>query len=245
MLDVRFRRAMLHAIDRQQITDTLQHGYSAVAHSPLIPNDPDGKEVEGSVVRYAFEPARSRQLIEEVGFVRGPDGLYQDRSGQKLVVKIQTTIDDLRQKTMEVIGDYWKEIGVTYEGVVIPRQSSSDRQLRSEFASFDFTRQPPDPTRYHGNQTPLAENNYRGSNRTRYRNAEFDALLDRYVLTIPRPERMQVLGQIVQHMTDQLVILGVFYTVKAVLVSNRVTSMKLPDTDVALQTWNAHEWDIK
>jgi ABC-type transport system substrate-binding protein len=196
-------------------------------------------------VRYAYEPPRARQLIEELGYTRGPDGYYQDRAGQRLTPKIQTTIDDLRQKTMTVIGDHWKEVGVQLEPVVIPRQLSSDRQVRSEFATFDFTRQPSDPTRYHSRQAPLAENNYRGNNRGRYMNADYDAMIERFEVTIPRAERMQILGDMVHHMTDQLVTMGIFYVVEAILVSNRLQNVGPPIGEDALQTWDAHEWDVK
>jgi peptide/nickel transport system substrate-binding protein len=244
--DVRFRRALLHAIDRKQIIDSLQASLSPVAESPLNPSNPDAKEVEHRLVRYAFDPPRARQMIEELGYTRGPDGYYQDRAGQRLTPKIQTTIDDLRQKTMAVIGDHWKEAGVQLESVVIPRQLSSDRQTRSEFATFDFTRQPSDPTRYHSRQAPLAENSYRGNNRGRYMNAEYDALIERYEATIPHAERMQILGDMVHHMTDQLVTMGIFYVVEAILVSNRLVNVGPPvGEDAALQTWNAHEWDVR
>jgi peptide/nickel transport system substrate-binding protein len=243
--DVRFRRALLHAIDRKQIIDTLQGGFSPVAESPLNPSNPDAKEVEPRLVRYAYDPPRARQIVEELGYTRGPDGYYQDRTGQRLTPKIQTTIDDLRQKTMAVIGDHWKEVGVQLEPVVIPRQLSSDRQVRSEFATFDFTRQPSDPTRYHSRQAPLAENNYRGNNRGRYQSPELDALIERYEVTIPRDERMQILGELVHHMTDQLVTMGIFYVVEAILVSNRLVNVGPPIGEDALQTWDAHEWDVK
>ena len=49
-------------------------------------------------------------------------------------------------------------------------------------------------------------------NRTRYRCLSFDALLDRYVATVPRPERLNVAKQIVHHMTDQAVWLGIDHT---------------------------------
>lgn len=242
--DVRFRRALLHAVDRQQITDTLQAGLSPVAHNPIIPTDPIAGEVEDRLVRYPFDAVRARQLLAEIGYVRGADGFLRDPAGQRLTVKIQSTIDDLRQKTMAVIGDYWKDVGVALDPVIIPRQASADRQLRAEFASFDFTRQPTDPTRYHSVQSPLPENGYRGTNRGRYRNPELDSLLDKYVVTIPRPERTQILGQIVHHMTDRLVHMGIFYVVEAALISNRLKNVGSTKVEATLQTWNAHEWEL-
>ena len=140
--NLQFRRAMLHALDRQQLSDNLQAGLSPVAHNPLTPTDPEAKAVEPAVVRYEFDPRRSVQLIEGLGLGRGGDGFFRDGAGERLTMKIQTTNDDLREKMLPVIGDYWRQVGVGMEPVIIPRQLSNDRKLRTEFASFDFTRRP-------------------------------------------------------------------------------------------------------
>src|SRR5207302_2714301 len=62
--DVRFRRALLHAIDRKQIIDSLQAGLSPIAESPLNPSNPDAREVEHRLVRYPYDPPRARQMLE-------------------------------------------------------------------------------------------------------------------------------------------------------------------------------------
>src|SRR5438132_677541 len=74
----------------------------------------------------------------------------------------------------------------------------------------------------HGSQTPLPENNFSGRNRSRYQNAEFDALLDKYFVTISKPERIEVVGQLIYRITDQLTIMGLFYNVSPGIVSNRL-----------------------
>jgi peptide/nickel transport system substrate-binding protein len=243
--DVSFRRALVHALDRQQLSDVLQAGVSPIAHNPLVPNSPEALATDASAVRYDYDPARAVQLIGGLGFTRGADGLFRDPGGQPLTVKIQTTQDDLREKMLPVIADYWRQVGVTMEPVMISRQLSSDRQIRAEFASFDFTRQPNDLTRYHSSQVPLLENNYRGSNRTRYRNPELDSLIDRYTVTVPRDERNRVLGQMVHHITDRLVIIGIFFIAEPTLISNRITNVTTIKGDEALNTWNVHAWDLR
>jgi peptide/nickel transport system substrate-binding protein len=42
--DVRFRRALMHAVDRQQLADTLMAGLSTVAHNYLNPQEPEYNE---------------------------------------------------------------------------------------------------------------------------------------------------------------------------------------------------------
>jgi peptide/nickel transport system substrate-binding protein len=244
--DLSFRRAMLHAIDRQQLGDSLQAGLSPVAHSPLTPTDPDAKVVESRAVRYEHDPRQAVRLLEGIGLVRGPDGYFRDpSSGERLTLKIQTTNDDLREKMMPVIGEDWRQIGVAMEPVIIPRQLSSDRRLRTEFASFDFTRQPTDLTRYHSSQAPLPDNNYRGSNRSRYRNADLDALIERYFVTIVPEQRTPILGDMVAHMTDNVVVLGIFFIVEPALISNRIANVTPRQVEDVLHTWNAHEWEIR
>jgi peptide/nickel transport system substrate-binding protein len=196
-------------------------------------------------VRYDYDPRRAVELIQGLGLARGGDGTFRDPSGERLTVKIQTTNDDLREKMLPVIADYWRQAGIASEPVIIPRQLSNDRKLRTEFASFDFTRQPTDLTRYHSTQAPLPENNYRGNNRSRYRNPELDALIDRYFVTISTQERTPILGQMVHHVTDNVVLLGIFFIVEPALISNRILNVTPRRSEDALHTWNAHEWDLR
>ena len=78
----------------------------------------------------------------------------------------------------------------------------------------------------------------------RYVSQEYDALFERYLSTIPRTERTQLLGQIVHHMTDRLVTLGIFYTVEPSLVSSRLANVAERKGESSRQPWNVHEWDV-
>ncbi len=51
---------------------------------------------------------------------------------------------------------------------------------------------------------------------------------------------MEVFGQIVHELSDQLYNMGLFYDTKTVLVSNRVIGVTADSTP-----WNAHRWDVR
>jgi peptide/nickel transport system substrate-binding protein len=242
--NLEFRRALVHSLDRQQLSASLQAGLSPIADSIVSPNEPEYPAIEASIVKYAYDVRRAIQMVESVGLTKGSDGFYRDTSGQRITLEVRTTRDDLRERVMHPVGDYWRQIGIGQEPVVIPTQAASDRQYRATFPGFELTRQPAELQRYYSNQVPLPENNFRGGNRVRYVSAEFDALLDRYFTTIPTRERAQALGQIVHHMTDQLIIMGVFYTVEPSLVSGRLVNVGGRKTEDVRQPWNAHEWDV-
>jgi ABC-type transport system substrate-binding protein len=95
--------------------------------------------------------------------------------------------------------------------------------------------------RHLGSSTPLAENRFSGDNRSRYQNAELDSLIQRYLSTIPVDERLTYAARIVQHMTDQVTVLTMFYDVVPTMVSNRLINIVLPSDP----PWDAHLWDLR
>ncbi len=244
--DVRFRRALLHALDRKAMSDSLQGGEAPVAHSWYEIGAGDYRDVERFIVKYDYDSRRASQLVEDLGYAKGPDGFFRDGAGQQLVIQSMTNAgDDLKEKMLLVGADYWKAIGVGVDTVLTPRQRASDREYRATFPGFDLVRQPFEPERIHGSEAALPENRFSGKNRTRYMNAELDTLIDRYFTTIPTQERLQILGGMLQHMSDRVVALGVFYGPEPMLINHRllnVNTVRAPSSD---ETWNAHQWDVR
>src|SRR4051794_31678760 len=107
--DVRFRRALMYALDRQQMVDTIQAGVTDVAHSFISPRSPDHDAVQSSEVRYDFDPRQSARLIEELGYTRGSDGFYVDGSGRKITTEIWASGES---KIMVATADSWRKAGV-------------------------------------------------------------------------------------------------------------------------------------
>jgi peptide/nickel transport system substrate-binding protein len=243
--NLQFRRGLMHAVNRQEMADSLQAGLSSVAESYLNPDQPEYRDAEAALPRYPYDTDRAAQMIEALGYVRGPDGGYRDAAGQRLVVEVRTSQgDDLQEKSLFSTADYWQRAGVGVETVVVPTQRQQDREYRMTRGGFELYRQPDDLpllADLHGSQTPLPENNFSGRNRSRYQDPEFNALLDRYFVTIPRDERMQVVGHIIYHISDRLTIMGLFYNSDPGAISNRL-SVTGEHRRIA---WDAHEWALR
>src|SRR5438309_881351 len=86
--DARFRKALMHAIDRDEMAETLVYGLGTVAHSFLNPNQPLYQDIEARLVRYDYDPRRAAQLIEAQGYMRGADGVFHDAAGTLLELNI-------------------------------------------------------------------------------------------------------------------------------------------------------------
>lgn len=244
--DVRFRRALLHAIDRQALVDSLLAGLTSIAHSPVNPTDRDYQATEGAIVRYEYDPGRARQLLESLGYVRGTDGLLAE-SGTRLSFETRAYAQtDIQPKTLTAVADYWQLLGVGVEQLIVPNHLVSDEQYRHTRPAFEVLTVGATGhfTHYHSSRIPLPGNNFFGLNRSRYASPELDRLIDQYLVTVPQQERAQVLSQIVHHWTDQLVTMGVFYTTTHALLSNRLTGV-VPRGSISTEAWNAHEWDVR
>ena len=146
--------------------------------------------------------------------------------------------------------DYWKQIGVDTDPFFVPIQRINDRELRATFPGFevlgagDIGVSPDVVRRYHSSLIALPENRFQVTgNNPRYRSADLDSLIDRYVVTIPHGERMAALGQIVHHLSDQIPSLGLFYVVDSTIYSRKITGMTRR-TQESTQAWNAEEWDV-
>src|SRR5207247_620226 len=84
VLDLDFRRALLHAIDRQEMVNTLMGGLVPIAHGPLNPQTAEYKATEASLLRYDFDPRRTAQLLANLGYTRGADGVVRDTREQSV-----------------------------------------------------------------------------------------------------------------------------------------------------------------
>ncbi len=72
--DLRVRRAIAHAVDRQGIVDALVKGASVVVHSACFPSQ---FGCEQDVVQYEYDPEKAKALLAEAGY---PDGFEIEMS---------------------------------------------------------------------------------------------------------------------------------------------------------------------
>ena len=226
-------------------------GFSAVAHSYLNPEDPDYPAIASSVVRYDFDSTRATQMMEELGYRRAADGVLRDSSGQRIDMELRTTDGDLlRQKVLLSAADFWQRMGIAAEPYIVPRQRAQDQEYRATFPAFELVRQPNSQSSLaslHSRAARLPENNFvgvGGTNYARYMNPEFDALIDRFFVTIPKDDRVRTLGQIVNHISDQLNVLGLFYVLNPSMIANRLVGVTTRNQE-STEAWNAHLWDVQ
>ena len=146
---------------------------------------------------------------------------------------------------MLAIAELWKVAGFAAETVNIPAQRQEDREYRATFPALSMQRGSYGVTASlaHSSEAPLPTNDWAGKSLGRYLNPEFDVLIDRLATTIPVQERVPIWGSILHMVTDQLIVLPLFYDVNTTVANRRlknVTGIQPSSTD----TWNAELWDL-
>lgn len=182
LADIRMRRALLHAIDRNAINQQLFAGHQPVAHGQTNPLD---TVYNPDTPKYAYDPKQAKALLDAAGWSVIKQGIRHNAKGERLQLELMTTAGNKsRELVQQVIQSQLKQVGI-------------DLRLRNEPARVFFgdtvsQRKFPDMVMYawvsapqniprttlYSTQVPTPENNWSGQNYPGYRNPVMDKVLD-------------------------------------------------------------------
>lgn len=167
--DVRVRRAMIHAIDRERLVDTLWRGLGVVTETMLPPGLWARHD---DLEHHAYDPALARELLDEAGFADppGPEPRF------RLVYKTSTNEPYVLQA--QIIQQMLAEVGIEVEISSQEFATFYEDVRKGNFQIFSLLRFGViDPNIYdlvlHSRNVPPE-----GQNRGFYDNPTFDRLLE-------------------------------------------------------------------
>jgi peptide/nickel transport system substrate-binding protein len=205
--DIRVKRALLHAIDREAIIGSVLQGYGQVATGPISPaleayHHPD-------VTTYPYDPERAIELLNEAGWTRGDDGVMQ-RDGERL----SFVLDVGRNKDLEpvsaLVQDYWSEIGVEATLNTLEWNAYIQKVVvqRDYDATINWWITPADPDIYAYYHSSAAGT---GFNLPGYEDATIDDLLERGRAETNVEERIEIYREFQEEVAEQLPYIFLWY----------------------------------
>jgi peptide/nickel transport system substrate-binding protein len=205
------RQAIAYAIDRESIVRDLMLGQGRVANSVL----PESSWAYDAGQTYNYDPARAKQLLDEAGF-RDPDGDGPQMRFQKPISFKISAGNAAVSQYAGVIQNSLKSIGVpveieTFETATLINQLS-DGQFDLTTLRWIGGNQDPVFLRdlFHSSEVPTPTRTA-GRNRTRYRDAGFDRVIDEAVNTLDRSKAKTLYAQAQQIISRDLPMLPLWY----------------------------------
>lgn len=108
----KFRQAMQHAIDRPSIIKSIYAGRAELAHGYV--STALKRWHNNAVPQYAFDPARARALLKEIGIEdRNDDGTLEDAQGNLIEFELNTNVgNNTREKVAIFVQSDLKKLGI-------------------------------------------------------------------------------------------------------------------------------------
>lgn len=251
--DLRVRQALMHAIDREEIKETLSRGLIDVAHVPLVPAHPSYTAALAAATRYDFNVSQAQTLLQQAGWARGPDGVLVNGRGERFSFEFQApsgTDDELLQQP---IANYWKAVGVETRINNMPNRTLLTEEFRNRWSGARMISTFPDPdnweNRYHSRNIPTEATRWVGENYSRWATPTVDKMLeDLFVANIRQPDRLTDFHvQFSRIFSQELPVHSIRYNVETTTFRTGLANIypKYGNPGENSRTWNVHLWEWK
>lgn len=223
MEDPNVRKAIAHAVNRDEIVSTLFEGGLAQAVATPLPPSVPGYNEELEAKAPAFDVEAAKTLLDEAGWTEGDDGI-REKDGQKLQPQLYTSTSTTLGQLATLLQGQLRNVGID---VVI-------NQLETA-ALLDFT-----PKGEHdmlllswGWSDPdvlflfLSTDRMGSSNRVHYSNPDFDALLVEGQQTLDQEDRMEVYYKAQEILLEDLPWVPLYMPITKTAVNARVKGLQV------------------
>jgi peptide/nickel transport system substrate-binding protein len=238
--DVRVRRALISALDRELYTRTILDGLAPVADGPI---QPVSWAYNDRITRYAFDPEKARALLDEAGWKAGADGI-RVRDGKRLAFTLITQAGyAIRESMAQAIERQLRDVGVDVKVELQDGTAISAIWFEGRFdAMLHWWQMPSDPeltTFFAADRTPPA-----GRNINYFRDDDLTRLLYASDRTVDRAERKILLERAQAIIADAVPEIPLYSVTRLDAVPVTLRNFKGNPTNTGI-FWNVHEWEIK
>ncbi len=237
--DVRVRRALAHAVDRELLVATILDGEVDVVNGPIQPRSP---AYEPNVVTYPFDPERARTLLDEAGWREGNDGIRQKDGAPLRFTLITQAGFAIRENIAQALQQAFRTVGADMRVRLVDGTAISSLWFSGDFdAMLHWWQMGADPELtlfFAGDRTPP-----NGRNINFVKDSALTELLNRSDRTVDVDARMALLRE-AQHRVAELAPEIVLYnTTKIDAVPASLTGFTGNPTNAG-PFWNVHRWAI-
>ncbi len=243
-------KALSLAIDRHLLVDV---GYGA-AGQPTC-NVLPAPEIYASTANdwcLTQDIEGAKKLLDEAGWVPGPDGIRQ-KDGTRLSVLYQTSTNSVRQGTQALVKQWWDELGVETELRNInasvffggdPASPDTFQKFYADIEMYTNNFSGVDPEAYMASwlcsDMPSPKSQWQGNNVQRFCDPEYDEMVRTMAVTANLNERADLAKRMNDRLMASFSIIPLIHRGGISAHANTLGGVKMSDWDSEL--WNIADW---
>ncbi len=246
--DVRVRKAIAHAIDKEAINDGLLDGQGPINYAAVPREAPYFADVDRAITKYVYDPRRTEQYMAEAGYSKDRDGFFAGANGERFQpAALWAAVGAQREQLLAIMVNTWQRAGIDVQPSVIPNAVAQDPEANSAYPGIVV----------HGisgvesttaqalasEQIGSPANRWQGGNRGGWSNPDYDRLWDRYNSTLDRPEQVQTFVQMLKLQSELLPNMMIYSLLG---VTTHTAALKGPEAGLVQTTshWNMYDWEL-
>ena len=211
--DLRVRQALLHAVDTKEIVGTLFSANYPAATSVIAASAAGYVDLSGKL---GYDPALSKKLLDEAGWVPGPDGIRQ-KDGRPLSLTVHESLPQPQNKAvLQVVAQQWAKVGVKLNILSGSAGSTVSDNLdprKTPVYVAEVGRADPDviKSQFHpDNRDALLQKGGSSPNVESFVDPKLNGLLEAVASETDRARRLALAGDAQRYLLDQAYVIPIF-----------------------------------
>jgi len=238
--DVRVRRALLHAIDRELIAHSILDGLAPVTHGPI---QPLSWAHAADITKYGYDPPRAQSLLDEAGWREATAGAVRRKNGRPLTFTLITQAGfAVREQVAQVLQRQFRDIGADMKVKLVDGTSISALWFEGNFdAMLHWWQMPADPELtlfFAADRMPP-----RGRNINYFEDEPLTTLVYAADRTVDVAKRTEILGQAQRRIGELVPELPLYSITKLDAVPANLEGFTGNPTNTGV-FWNVHQWSV-
>ncbi len=244
VLDARARRAVAHGTDKQALNDGLFEGEGLLTDTFVVREMPYYARLSRELTKYPYDARAVEQQMVDLGFARGPDGIFASPAERMAVEIWYPDIAEYGQGA-PIMVDSLKKTGIDAQVHPYPSNFIRDGQYRAQFTTLDFTgggiSESTAVLRLSSGQIPTPETRWTGQNRGGYLNPEYERMATAYEGMLDAAQRDDHVVRMMKFLSDDVPSVPLYYVLRPVAY---VSALQGPSvgSPQATELDNVHEW---
>jgi len=244
--DKNLRQAILYAIDRALILDTIVEGRGKLLDSPFLPGS-WASPAEGELNNYAYNPEKSKELLEASGWTDADgDGVRENADGEKLQFTIRCSNDSkTRENAVLYAKECLAEVGI-HVGVSIEEDSvvADDCIYNHNFEMYAlncYFSDDPNPYGWWHSDSASDEPGVGSFNFGAYKNDLVDENIEKGMKTTNQEERKEYYLNVAKQINEDVPMIFLYAQDREIMCNPKLENFDPYTFNIFCDIW---EWDF-